>query len=228
VLPLLAAMWDDHRAVSSPRASELVRLSGVALAVGGVSIAAFVLSHPWDRFVGAEVARTDQWRVAHTLHFVGAMFSLLGLYGLYASQRERLGRLGLAGFVIAFCGTAMFVGTGMLTAFVWPMLAEKAPGVIARHGAMFDQPALLALSITAITVSIGYVLFAFATLRAGVLPRDGIVLLAVGAVLGMAPPHPLGPMPWAGLVLGGVLYGLGGVRLGLALWSAAAADVSPA
>ncbi len=204
--------------MSAPPASELLRWSGAATAIGGLAIAAFVLSHPWDRFVGAEVARTGQWRVAHTLHFAGATLSLLGLVGLYLVQRERLGRLGVAGFVVAFAGTAMFVGTGMLTAFVWPMLADQAPAVIAEDGAMFDAPALLALGLTAAAVSVGYAALGIAMWRAGLLPRDGTATYAVGAILGMAPPQPLGAMPWAGLVLGGVLYGLGGTRLGLAVW----------
>jgi hypothetical protein len=204
--------------VAAPSTSELVRWSGLAAVVGGVAIALFVLSHPWDRFVGAEVARTGRWRLAHTLHFVGASFTLLGLIGIYVRQRERAGRLGLVGFVLAFAGTAMFVGTGMLTAFVWPMLADRAPAVIGEDGAMFDAPALIALALTAVAVTVGYVLFGIAALRAGVLPRDGTALLTVGAVLGMAPPQPLGAMPWAGLVLGGVLFGVGATRLGLALW----------
>ena len=204
--------------VAAPSRSELVRWSGLAAVVGGVAIALFVLSHPWDRFVGAEVARTGRWRLAHTLHFAGASFALLGFVGIYVRQRERAGRLGLIGFVVAFAGTAMFVGTGMLTAFVWPMLADAAPAVIGEDGAMFDAPAVTAFALTGVTVTIGYLLFGLASLRAGVLPRDGTILLMVGAVLGMAPPRPLGAMPWAGLVLGGVVFGLGSVRLGLALW----------
>jgi hypothetical protein len=204
--------------VAAPSTSELVRWSGLAAIVGGVAIALFVLSHPWDRFVGAEVARTGRWRLAHTLHFAGASFALLGFVGIYARQRERAGRLGLIGFVVAFAGLAMFVGTGMLTAFVWPTLADHAPSVVEEDGAMFDAPAVVAFALTAITVTTGYLLFGLASLRAGVLPRDGTLLLTVGAVLGMAPPQPLGAMPWAGLVLGGVLFGLGSVRLGLALW----------
>jgi hypothetical protein len=64
----------------------------------------------------------------------------------------------------------------------------------------------------------GYVAFGIATLAAGVLPRWATLATMAGAVLGMIPPRPLGAMPWAGLVLGGVLYGIGAVGLGRALW----------
>jgi hypothetical protein len=164
--------------------------------------------------VGAEVGRSHGWRVAHTLHFVGAAFSLLGLPGLYECQRERLGRFGFAGFVGAFLGMAMFLGTGMITAFVWPMLAVEAPQSVELGGAMFDAPALIALGATAVVLIAGYIAFGIAMLAAGVFPRWAIVALMTGAVLGMIPPRPLGAMPWAGLVLGGVLYGIGAVRLG--------------
>ncbi len=112
----------------------------------------------------------------------------------------------------------MFVGTGMITAFIWPMLAERAPGVVEISGAMFAPPALTALKLTAIFVPLGYILFGLATLCARILPRWGTVLLIVGAVLGMIPPEPLGPMPWFGLVLGAVLFGAGSIWLGYALW----------
>ena len=49
-------------------------------------------------------------------------------------------------------------------------------------------------------------------------PRWAIALWMVGGVIGMIPPRPLGPLPWAALVAGGVIYGLGAVGLGVALW----------
>lgn len=201
----------------------LIRWCGLAAILGGATIAAFVLLHPWDRFVGAEVGGSAAWQRAHTLHFVGAALSLFGLLGLFAFQRERLGKLGLFGFLVAFLGQTMFVGTGMITAFVWPMVARQAPEAVELGGAMFSAPALYSMSLTAVLVIAGYLLFGVATLRAGLLPRWGTVVLMMGAVAGMVPPHPLGPMPWAGLVLGGVLFGVGSVSLGHALWTRAGA-----
>jgi hypothetical protein len=205
-----------------PRTS-LVRWCGLAGIAGGLAIAAFVLLHPWDRFVGAEVGSSPAWQRAHTLHFVGAALSLFGLLGYFAHQREHLGNLGLVGFVVAFLGMSMFVGTGMITAFIWPMVARQAPQAVELGGAMFSTPALHSMSLTAALMITGYVLFGLATWRAGLLPRWGTVALTVGAVLGMIPPQPLGPLPWAGLVVGGVLFGLGSTSLGYAVWRGSAA-----
>ena len=198
--------------------AQLIRWSGLAGILGSISIAVFVLVHPWNQFVGAEVARTAAWRIAHSLHFVGATLTLLFLIGVYARQIKYVGHLGFIGFVLAFIGTAMFVGTGMLTAFIWPMVAVHAPEALAADGAMFLPPASQALALTAIVVTVGYVVFGLATLRAGILPRWATAVWTLGAVLGMGPPQPLGWLPWVGLVLGGVLFGLGGAWLGYTLW----------
>jgi hypothetical protein len=198
---------------------DLVRWSGLACIIGGVAIAAFVLVHPWDQLVGADIARTARWRLAHTLHFVGALFALAGIVGIYAQARDRLSTLGTVGFVLSFCGNAMFLGTGMITAFIWPMLAVHAPATVELDGAIFHAPiSATAFLLTAVVMTIGYVLFGFALLRTKVYPGVAVVVLVIGAILGMFPPNPATPFPWAGLVLGGVSYGVAMVWLGTILW----------
>jgi hypothetical protein len=208
---------EGERVSASQR--QLMGLSGLACIVGGVCIAAFVLVHPWDQLVGSEIARTWRWQTAHTLHFIGALFALLGLLGIYARQRDQLGSLGVVGFVLSFIGNAMFLGTGMITAFIWPMLAVHAPSAVELDGAIFHAPvSAFAFLLTAVIMIVGYMLFGIAMLRARVFPRWSIITLMAGSVLGMLPPHPATPFPWAGLVLGGVLYGAAMVWLGSILW----------
>ena len=198
----------------------MMRWSGLACIVGGFCLAGFVLVHPWDQLLGAEIARTARWQIAHTLHFVGALFALLGLLGIFARQREQLGPLGIVGFIFSFIGNAMFLGTGMITAFIWPMLALDAPAIVEPGGPIFGWPhSLVAFALTAVTLSIGYVLFGIAMLRVGIFPRWSILMLVTGAILGMLPPHPMGALPWWGLVFGGVLYGAALVWLGSILWT---------
>lgn len=196
----------------------LLRLSGLANIAGGIAIALFVIEHPWGHFVGAATVASPAWMVAHSLHLIGASFALLGLVGLYAIQAEQLGRVGLAAFVLAFVGTAFFVGTGLITAFVWPMLAAVAPMAVDMGGAGFRPPALVAFSLTAVLLVAGYLAFGAVSWRAGRLPRGPLLLWTAGGVVGMVPPEPLGPLPWAGLVLAGVIYGVGAAGLGWWLW----------
>jgi len=197
----------------------LLRLSGVACVIGGVCLAAFVLVHPWDQLMGAAIAQTLRWRLAHTFHFIGAAFALLGLPALYLQQRDAMGWFGFTGFALSFLGNAMFVGTGMITAFIWPMLAVDAPICVDLGGPIFSSPiSILAFKFTAIFLIVGYFMFGVAMLRAAVFPRMAALVLAIGAILGMLPPHPVGPSPWWVLVLGGVLYGGALCWCGAYLW----------
>ncbi len=198
----------------------MIRLGGLASIVGGCCLAAFVLVHPWDQLLGAAIAQTVRWQTAHALHFVGAMFALLGLLGIFARQREQLGSFGLLGFILSFIGNAMFLGTGMITAFIWPMLAVHAPATVEPGGAIFGWPhSVLAFALTAVVLSTGYVLFGVAMVRVGAFPRLSIFMLVTGAILGMLPPRPMGVLPWGGLVFGGVLYGAALVWIGSILWA---------
>jgi hypothetical protein len=198
--------------------STLIRWSGLALLVGGVLLAGHLISHPEGQVAGPHVAMTHGWAVSHSLHFYSAVFLLLGVVGLYARQSERLGTLGALGFVVALVGTGMYVGTGIITAFLWPVVATHAPALTEATGPMFSPP-LLVIPATGTLFALGYIMLGIATLRAGVLPRWGGLLMALGALLAMMPPHPIGPTPWIVLQLGGALFAAGAAWLGFAVWS---------
>ena len=137
--------------------ASFIRWSGVACVLAGLAIAGFVLIHPWDQLLGAEIARTARWRWAHTLHFAGALFAIPGLVGILVFARERLGTLGIAGLLVSIVGTAMFLGTGMITAFIWPMLAQHAPATVEPGGPIFHGTvSAVAFLITAATMTCGY------------------------------------------------------------------------
>src|SRR5215471_13245221 len=96
----------------------LVRLSGASLVLGGLCLALFMLVHPYGEIAGAHAAHSLRWVPAHSLHFLGALLTVLGLPAVYARQMRQTGVLGLIGTALAIAGTAMYVGTGMITAFV--------------------------------------------------------------------------------------------------------------
>jgi hypothetical protein len=196
------------------------RASGMALMLAGIVLALFVLVVlPVGGFFGAHRAHHPLWVPGHTLHFVGAVLLLFGLIGWYAHQAERMGRLGFLGFVLALAGTALFVGTGLLTAFVWPVLAAQAPAALEPAGALFVAPAHLVFFLTASTLVPGYLLLGLVTWQAGELPRGSVLLFMPGVVLANLPPEPVGLVPWAVLIVGGVLFGAGISWLGYGLWS---------
>jgi hypothetical protein len=55
---------------------------------------------------------------------------LLGLVGLYARQSEEAGKLGLAGFHLAFLGTMLLAGDLWFEAFAVPYLEDVAARVV--------------------------------------------------------------------------------------------------
>ena len=195
----------------------MTRRCGTLLILGGVSFALFMIVHPFGTVVG-EVATRTSWVPAHTLHFLGALFSLGGLLGLYAYQKDELGALGPYTFAVAFIGMAMFVGTGMTTAFLWPAIAAADPAFVAAEGGMFTNPLASGMTTgTYVFLVLGFVLFGASSLRARVLPRGAVWMMIVGVVLFSAPVQPFGPAPWIARVIGAIVFGTSLVLLGRAL-----------
>ena len=197
--------------------ARLIRWSGVALALGGIAIALFVLAlvpiGGFDAGGKAENTLTGIYRLSHGLHILGAVLALFGLVGLYGRLKDRTGWLGLIGFVLAFVGTSLFVGLGMIAEFIVPVLAVSAPPLLDPAGPLGASSPLFPL--TFLPFLVGYILLGIATLRAGVLPRWSGLLLIIAAVLFAL------PVPWPVPVAGAIAYGAGLIWLGSALWGAA-------
>lgn len=154
--------------------------------------------------------------LAHTFHFLAGSLGLLGLLGFVEREVKVARTLERVAFVIAFAGSILFAGTGMFTAFFWPVLAREAPQVTELNGPFFSPPHPMIL-LTTVSYSLGYLLLGVALARAGAMAVWGAVALGLGAVLLMLPPAPLSPLPWPVFPAGGVLFGVGLTALGLAL-----------
>jgi len=196
------------------------RHSGAALILSGVAFALFMLLHPYDELAGVHGPHSATWIPSHTFHFLGALLALFGLLEVRDRwQSDSTWKEKLA-FGAAFTGTAMFVGTGMITAFLWPAIAEHAPSFVAADGPMFtDVLASGAITVTYILLVVGYVSLAIVLRRSRAISTTDTLLLVVGVLLFSAPVEPLGPAPWILRVAGGIVFGAGLARLGLALRS---------
>ncbi len=127
------------------------------------------------------------------LTLLAGMLLLIGLAGLYIRQLEDGGLLGMVGFLVAFCGTVMAVGTFWADAFVAPSLAREELRLL--DGA---PPRALAAGFTLSygSVALGWLLFGLATLRTGIYPRPASILLLIGAALTWLP-LPLSGVPFS-------------------------------
>lgn len=196
--------------------SRINSFCGLAWMLAGISVALWTLIHPWGSLAGASIGQSAQWMWAHSFHFLAAGFGLVGLLGFVNREVTTAGKLERAGFAIAFAGTILFAGTGMFTAFLWPVLAREAPQLTELNGPLFSEPHPI-IVITKITYSIGHILLGIALARARVMALWGSVALGIGALLLMIPPSPLSPLPWLVFPAGGSLFGIGLVAIGLAV-----------
>ena len=190
-------------------------LTGVAMILSGVSMALWTLVHPWGTLVGAEIGRTQQWMVSHTFHFLAATFGLIGLLGLAYRQFTVARPLERAAFTVAFIGTILFAGTGMFTAFLWPIIARNAPHMAELSGPFFTPPHPIVV-LTTLTYAIGHMLLGIALARAGAIAGWGAAALVLGGAMMLVPPAPFSPMPWIVFPVGGVVFGIGLAALRLA------------
>jgi len=178
---------------------QLLRLAGLAALGAGILSA---IGDVMSLVVDLEAAAADASQgIVFGFYLVGTVLLLLGLVGLYASQSRAAGMLGFAGFLLAFLGTALTAGAIWFELFVTPGLAARAPDLtIAELGfAGFILSFLLA--------AFGWLLFAIATLRAGVYPRPATMLLVAGALVSFVPLFV--QVPATGLVLSVAVAWLG-------------------
>ena len=189
----------------------LMRWCGLAALVGGVL---FVLADFLGLTLGsdfAQAAATGSFLVQQLLFLLGAVLVLFGLFGLYLSQSEAAGALGVAGFLLAFLGTALVAGVSWAQAFIAPFVAREAPELLAV--------ANFAFPLTFLIFALGWVLFGVATLRASIYPRAAAIVLIIGAVL-----------PFVGFLLpvSAFVFGIGVAWLGFVLFAQrSAAEVLP-
>jgi hypothetical protein len=203
--------------------STLIRWSGFALLLGGVLTVLFgLVLYPTGGGEGAHRTQGVFWVPAHTVHAISGILLLFGLLGLYARQASTTGRLGLLGFALAFAGTALYVVTGAITAFVMPIVGHLDPAALEQDGAFLGSAAIRAVFLSSnVLLAPGYVLVGLATLRPALLPRPAAFMTIVGAALANIPVQPFGPMPWIVVITALLILGVGLAWLGHALWAGA-------
>lgn len=176
----------------------LIRRSGLLAIAAGASTILAPLVHP-------ESQQSAAWVPVHLLHFATLVVVLLVLVGVFASQLRRAGRLGVAGFLVAFVGTAVALLEGREHLFS-PDFGQGTP------------LGLWQLVAGALVFSAGYIVLGSAIARARVLPRGAGILLTIGGpIVAFSPPIGILPV----LIVGHALFGLGLAWLGYALWTGA-------
>ncbi len=186
--------------------STLIRLGGLAAVGAGVLL---VISEIFNLTIDFDNLRlevtTGSWFLGTFAFLIGTVLLLGALVGLYLNQAENMGALGLAGFLVAFLGTALLVGSAWSDFFFTPSLVGEAPQVLSDE----EPPEWLnfGFALSAGIASLGWLLFGVAALRARVYPRASAILLIAGAVLAFF------PLPLSTLVINATVAWLGFILL---------------
>ncbi len=176
--------------------SGLVRGSGILAVISGASIVAAPVIHPHS-------PESAAWVPVHVAYFATLIAVMLVLIGLFARQFEGAGKLGVAGFLAAFFGTAM-------------MLMEGREHLFSSDFGTGTPLGLWELILASFVFSVGYILLGIAIIRAGTLPRGAGILLAVsGPVVAFSPPIGVPAV----LIVSHTVFGVGLAWVGYALWS---------
>src|SRR5918992_3301139 len=196
----------EQRAARRISPMALVRRSGLLAMAAGAYMIVLPFVHPSDDVGVQSVA----WVPVHLLYFAALTIILLALVGIFARQLQRAGRLGLAGFLTAFVGTAI-------------LLLEGREHMFSPDFGIGTPRGLPELIVASLVFSIGYILLGSAIVRAVVLPRGAGILLAVGGPI-VAFSSPIG-VP-AVEIVGHALFGLGLLWVGYVLSSGREAVVA--
>lgn len=190
----------------------LIRWAGIANLLAGVSLIIHVILHP----VGADAAASQSglWLPAHTIGFFGFILGMFGLLGLFARQSGAFKGGGVGAFLLAFAGQTMTAGVVFFDSFLVPVLGKEAPSLLSTNGPIFTGAAGLVIIAAGILVTIGYIAFGAATIRAGLLPKGGAALLIAGSWFGIGP-----VISHYAFVIGGIVFGAGTAWLGYGLWA---------
>ncbi|HZY47030.1 MAG TPA: hypothetical protein VFE96_04460 [Candidatus Bathyarchaeia archaeon] len=193
--------------------------SGLALAIGGLTLVIHYLIHP----LGENSVYIKQW-IWIPAHLIGAaawILILAGTFGFYNQYGKTLGRLGSIGFVLALIGGSTRPGELLfLGAIAGPLIASQTPAMIDPGGVLY-MPLLLAVGVATAIYGVGYLLIAIPVLRAQVVPKGWTWLVIFSILLAIVTltAYALGAGVFALGSVAGVIFSFGLVGWGYSLWS---------
>lgn len=205
--------------------TRLMRRGALAALLGGSLLPIYQLLHPAR---DAQTVLGTPYALIHALGIIALVHLLFGLVTIYLRQQDRAGPLGTNAFILAFFGTALWVGALFLDAFLNPVLATYASETQTEgHGAnalqvfgpMLGPVGLLVPAASLLFVG-GTILFAIVTMRARVFPQlPALLVIPVVALFGAGVFVPV----WIETI-GGILLGAGYAVMGYKLWQEPTGD----
>jgi hypothetical protein len=202
-----------------PSSAALVRGSGMVLAAGGLLLAVATALHPPQETPVTILEDEVRLVTSHAVYVVSNVLVLLGLPALYGAESQRMGRLGLAGFLVTFTGTTLLAISSMF-GFLAPVLAAEAPETL--DAIILYRPVVVFNGVAAVGFMAGFVILGMAMARSKAFPRWSGIFIAIGApsyLVGAAIAQLGSPAFWFVAVLGSLVLGSGLAWSGYRMWA---------
>ncbi|MBI4173881.1 MAG: hypothetical protein HY519_04130 [Candidatus Aenigmarchaeota archaeon] len=197
------------------KASETARWCGLSLLAAGLLAIVFMLLHP-NEVADPNALANPLWGPVHLGLGLAFLLTMFGLIGLHSVQGGKAGMLGLLATILSIASTALLAGVILFfEGAVMPVLATSsaAAELLSPSGPLLAGLAGALLQSLFILTAFAFLLLGYVTYRAKVLPKwAGILLMA------MAPAVFAPPLPFEAALTGVVLFGLGCMWLGYAMW----------
>ncbi len=176
----------------------LLSLTGIASMTAGVLYIFIQLIHPLDELASVS---TDRWSVVAVLTSVMSFLNIIGFIGIYSSNIKKLRILGLIGFIALILFWLISMIFSFNEAFILPLLVKSSPEFVIGMTGLFTNVISTAdvgifpiLSIiSGLLYIFGGMIFGFAFIRSGVLPKYVTILFTVASgitILASIVPHP--------------------------------------
>ena len=188
----------------------LIRWGGLAALMASIfSIAIEIALNVTIRSLAyGTAALTTEWSVLYSLRLIAIMLLLLGLVALFARQSGNMSAFGNFSFVLASVGTLMIFGFAWALLFVFPAVAASAPAVLDK---MAGEPGI-GIVLTLLMLTLGWLLFGSASLRAKIVPAGSAWMVMAGSILALVLNIMQIPFSW-------VIFDIGVIWMGWWLWS---------
>src|SRR5215472_2604946 len=149
------------------RLSVSLRWSGLLFLLGGFLCAFFFLFHAGGGDPPtAQAAKGSLYGLEHTIGVIAFLLTSVGLIGVALRLGEKHRRLVLLGFLLAFSGTVLLLGSLFADAYVVPLIAVQASKALASSGALATGLQLTRV-LPALLAGVGFLLLGIAVLLQG-------------------------------------------------------------
>jgi hypothetical protein len=194
--------------------TKAVKWSSVLFIISGLFLAVPILFHPDMSTPG--YALLGSWVPVHILLGISTLTGLAALILFYGIMSPKISVVGHVALWFSIIGTALFMGLlFFVESAIMPVLAGNpvyAP-LLSETGPIMDGALGMWALTAAVIISIGFILFGGYLITARIISWVNGILFIIGTPLIAFSP----PLPYAVMIIGGLLFGIALIWLGVSI-----------